>query len=373
MSSLSRCAFGWLASALLLVACSGGGGKTTSDDPGTDDPGTDDPTPDDPTPQEPLTPGRHEVAVTVEGREREATIHVPQGLVVGTPAPVVVVLHGTGGSGARFYESAGWVAKAEAEKFVAVFPSALKYCIYEDSNFDGNAQANEFSVTTKWADGKLGTESQGLCNDAQRERLVSASDGDVATVVADDVTFVRTLLAALDASLELDPKRVYVTGFSNGGNMAARLSVEATDLFAAAAVAGGGLRVSTVAARPMPVVVSLGSRDPSALAKTGVLEDPDDNLSSFPMDESALEVPYLSELVGEFATAMGMSPEPPAFSIETVAGEQVLRAEYAGPEANQRIVLLMVGGMTHMYPNGDNHPVVMADVLWDVFRESSLP
>jgi poly(3-hydroxybutyrate) depolymerase len=93
------------------------------------------------------------------------------------------------------------------------------------------------------------------------------------------------------------------------------------------------------------------------------------------MNESALEVPYISDMVGEFATAMGFgfSPAKPAFAIDTVSGEKVLRAEYAGPAANQRVVLLMVGGMTHMYPNGDNHPVVMADVLWDVFKEASLP
>jgi poly(3-hydroxybutyrate) depolymerase len=352
-SSLSHCAPFLLAPALVLVACSPGGGRKTSDDLS--------------------TPGMRTVGVTVDGKEREATVHVPAGLSAGTPAPVVIVLHGTGGSGANFYESAGWVAKAEAEKFVAVFPSSLKYCIYEDSNFDGKAQANEFSVTTKWADGKLGTESQGLCNAAQRDELVSSGDGDVATATADDVTFIRTLLAELDTSLDLDPKRISVTGFSNGANMAARLSVEATDLFAAAAAAGGGLRVTTLAARPMPVVVSLGSKDPSALAKTGVLEDPSDNLAAFPMNESALEVPYISNMVGEFATAMGISPGKPTFAIETVAGEKLLRAEYTGPAANQRIVLLMVGGMTHMYPNGDNNPVVMADVLWDVFKEASLP
>jgi polyhydroxybutyrate depolymerase len=353
MPSSSRSASVRLVSALVLVACSSGAGRKSSGDLS--------------------SPGKHAVGVTVDGKAREATIHVPAGLVAGTPAPVVVVLHGTGGSGAKFYESAGWVAKADAEKFVAVFPSSLKYCIYEDSNFDGKAQANEFSVTTKWADGKLGTESQGLCNAAQRDEHVSSGDGDVATATADDVKFIRTLLADLDASLELDPQRIFVTGFSNGANMAARLSVEATDLFAGAAAAGGGLRVTTVAARPMPVVVSLGSKDPSALAKTGVLEDPSDNLAAFPMDESALEVPYISGMVGEFATAMGVAPGKPAFSVETVAGEKVLRAEYAGPAANQRIVLLMVGGMTHMYPNGDNNPVVMADVLWDLFKGISLP
>ena len=91
------------------------------------------------------------------------------------------------------------------------------------------------------------------------------------------------------------------------------------------------------------------------------------------MDESALDVPYISGMVGEFATAMGMTPGKPDYAIETVTGEKILRAEYSGATANQRIVLLMVGGMTHMYPNGDNNPVVMADVLWDVFKDVSLP
>lgn len=53
---------------------------------------------------------------------------------------------------------------------------------------------------------------------------------------ADDVAFLRALLARLDADLCVDPDRAYVTGYSNGGGMALRLACEMPDQIAAVAV-----------------------------------------------------------------------------------------------------------------------------------------
>jgi len=48
----------------------------------------------------------------------------------------------------------------------------------------------------------------------------------------DDVTFTRTALKVISAATNVDPKRVYSMGWSNGGMMTERLGCEATDLFA---------------------------------------------------------------------------------------------------------------------------------------------
>ena len=57
----------------------------------------------------------------------------------------------------------------------------------------------------------------------------------------DDVSFLRELIAALQARLHANPGRVFVTGFSSGGFMAYRAAVEMSDVVAAVGVVGGRL------------------------------------------------------------------------------------------------------------------------------------
>jgi polyhydroxybutyrate depolymerase len=57
----------------------------------------------------------------------------------------------------------------------------------------------------------------------------------------DDVSFLRQLIATLQARLRVNPGRVFVTGFSSGGFMAYRAAVELPDIIAAVGVVGGRL------------------------------------------------------------------------------------------------------------------------------------
>lgn len=61
----------------------------------------------------------------------------------------------------------GWVEKADALGFIAVFPSALAYCLGDDEDFDGVVEPDEYKVTTKWAAGALGTAAMPLCSEEQ--------------------------------------------------------------------------------------------------------------------------------------------------------------------------------------------------------------
>ncbi|MBZ0308849.1 MAG: prolyl oligopeptidase family serine peptidase, partial [Anaerolineae bacterium] len=57
----------------------------------------------------------------------------------------------------------------------------------------------------------------------------------------DDFSFIRSLIADLSKNLSIDPSRLYVTGFSNGGFMVNRLACEMPDQFAAFASVGGSI------------------------------------------------------------------------------------------------------------------------------------
>src|SRR5262245_18049069 len=95
--------------------------------------------------------GRLVRRLMVDGIEREFLIHVPQRVDGSARVPVVIMIHGTSGSGGKFYNISGWVEKADATGFIAVFPSALSYCLGDDDDRDGVVEPDEYRITTKWA------------------------------------------------------------------------------------------------------------------------------------------------------------------------------------------------------------------------------
>ena len=60
----------------------------------------------------------------------------------------------------------------------------------------------------------------------------------------DDVGFIREILKDVQSLENVDPKRIYATGMSNGGIMSYRLACEASDIFAAIGSVSGTLNFS---------------------------------------------------------------------------------------------------------------------------------
>lgn len=168
-----------------------------------------------------LTPGSHELSLRHDGRERGFIVHVPNTYRADRPVPLVLALHGGGGSMAvmardRLY---GLVAQSEASGWIVVFP-------------------NGYSRLA----GKLATWNAGICCGAARDKG------------SDDVGFLRAVVAEVQQRLAIDPRRVFATGMSNGGMMSYRLACEASDVFRAiAAVAGTDGMADCRPGRPVPV------------------------------------------------------------------------------------------------------------------------
>ncbi len=168
-----------------------------------------------------LEPGSHELSLRHEGRERGFIVHVPKASRADRPAPLVLALHGGGGSMEvmakdRLY---GMVSQSEASGWIVVFP-------------------NGFSRLG----GKLATWNAGICCGAARDRA------------SDDVGFLRAVVADVQQRVAVDPQRIFATGMSNGGMMSYRLACEASDVFrAVAAVAGTDGTSDCRPGRPVPV------------------------------------------------------------------------------------------------------------------------
>jgi polyhydroxybutyrate depolymerase len=174
-------------------------------------------------------PGDSVQTITVGGVQRTFRLHIPPAYDGSTPWPLVFVLHGAGGSGKSMEQLTGFSAKADAEKFIVVYP-----------NGTGNPQM--------WATGM--------------------SPHPYST--ADDVGFIRALLNKLEHDLKIDHKRIYSCGFSMGGMMTYRLGAEMSGTFAAIGVASGTIGTKqpdgtvyeiTNPAHPLPLIAFHGKQD----------------------------------------------------------------------------------------------------------------
>ena len=145
------------------------------------------------------------------------------------PAPLVFVLHGNTQAGADIKARTSWPLVAKRERFGMIFPDGLNRA---------------------WAD---------LRSDAKRA-------GRVPPKGTDDVGFIVKLVEKYVADGSADPKRIYVTGVSNGGAMTMTLACARADLFAAAASVIMNRTDDAAAAchpsRPMPMLMMNGTVDP---------------------------------------------------------------------------------------------------------------
>src|SRR5687768_7207417 len=148
---------------------------------------------------------RTDVTIRVDGVDRFFVVAQPSAPAPAEGYPLVFMFHGTTGNGPEFYNISGWKEKADAEGFVAVFPSSRAYCILEEGIE---------TRPTKWNNGDLQSKA---CPGQE---------------IKDDVAFVRAMIDSVAARLPIDRSRIYASGFSNGGVFTSKLAVEMSDVFA---------------------------------------------------------------------------------------------------------------------------------------------
>ncbi len=141
---------------------------------------------------------------TVFGGGRPVTLSVPRAYDAACPAPLLLLLHGYGASGSLQENYLGLTGLVDARGVLLAAPDGTV-------DRDGNRFWN------------VGISA--CCN-------FSAS-------TVDDVKYLRDLLAEIRGVYDVDPKRIFVVGHSNGGFMAHRLGCElAADVAAVVSLAG---------------------------------------------------------------------------------------------------------------------------------------
>jgi polyhydroxybutyrate depolymerase len=171
--------------------------------------------------------GNPEASLVVGGRKRTYLMHLPKGDDGKTPLPLVVVFHGGGGNAQNAVRMTGMDEKADEERFIAVYPNGT------------GPTEGAFLTWNAW----------NCCGPALDDRV-------------DDVAFVRALVEKLQREHNVDQKRIYATGLSNGGMMTHRVGCELSDVFAAIAPVAGALNTDECRPdHPVSVVIFHGTAD----------------------------------------------------------------------------------------------------------------
>jgi polyhydroxybutyrate depolymerase len=147
------------------------------------------------------------VDVRFHGFRRTYRVHLPPGYTAARPMPMVVVVHGAFDTAEGMERFTGFSDLADQEQFIVLYPNGIGILGY----------------LQHWNAGHC-------CGKAAADEV-------------DDVSFLARVIEDACTHLAVDRRRIYMTGFSNGGMMVHRFAAERGDLLAAvaplAATAGG--------------------------------------------------------------------------------------------------------------------------------------
>ena len=256
----------------------------------------------------------------------------PEGIEKTKPAPLLMVLHGSAGSGEDMMTVTrrGFERLADKEKFVVVYPDALE---------------------RRWND-------QG---------------GTV-----DDVGFLLAIVDKLVADGLVDKNRIYVAGISNGGMMAQRLACEQADRIAGIATVAGGLpeplQATCKPARALPVLVIQGTEDPIVPWSGGAVAGFED----FGKVLSARETAKFWAANNRCGDGGVIAAEPDR---DPKDGTRVKMEVFASCPAGAAVKLAAVEGGGHTWPGGyqylperfigrTSQDVDANMLIWDFFKDA---
>jgi len=187
----------------------------------------------------PITgPGDYRFSFVYDGITREYLVHVPKSYRAGRPTPMLLALHGGGGSADYQADDSKYrlISKSDQAGFIAVFPNGY-------SRLPGG-------ILATWNAGTC-------CGPAQKNNI-------------DDVGFIRDVIRRVERQAAIDPARVFATGMSNGAMMSWRLACEAPEIRAIAPVEGTDNTTHCSPSRPVSVIEFHAADDPNVPFNGGV-------------------------------------------------------------------------------------------------------
>jgi len=269
------------------------------------------------TPLPTLQPGSYERTLTVKGMARSYLLYVPPNLDNSQPVPVVMGFHGYTSNGASFRDGTGFNAIADANDFLVVYPEG------EGGDHSWNAG--------------------GCCAGAKGADL-------------EDVAFVRQIVSDLKTIVDVDPKRIYATGHSNGAMFSYRLACEMSDTFAAVAPVAGPLFYSPCKPKqPVSVIHVHGLVDPVVPFSGGPYP-------GYP----SMVFPSVDASIAAWVKLDGCTGQ-----VKVEEQGIVTHTAYASCKKGTVVELYAIDGLVHVWPQPDVW--LASDTIWEFFAAHPKP
>jgi polyhydroxybutyrate depolymerase len=271
-------------------------------------------------------------SMVFDGLERTYFVHLPQNYNSSVSYSLIFAMHGGGALGYQGIEGQSQLSElSDLENFIVVYPEGLE---------------------------RLGfrTWNAGDC-------CPSAS-----ALGTNDIGFIDALLEKLKLEISINEKKVYATGFSNGGQLAYKLANRYPNKFAAVSAVAGVLQDFPFdPSRKVPVIHFHSYQDPTAPYNGGFSDAPFIDFE-FPSVDSTLLLIANNYNCGLIKQTIFSNPTTYDFF------------RYSNCDNNVQIELYVSQDSGHTWPGGQafaNMPITnhfnASNLMWEFFQNYELP
>lgn len=277
---------------------------------------------------------------------RTYKLHIPACYDKSKPMPLVIILHGGAASAEQMQKltNNGFNTLSEKEGFIAVYPEG---------------------VENRWNDGRKEVNYR-----AYKDKI-------------NDVGFISALIDHLMRLFNIDVRRVYVTGISNGAMMAHRLGMELSDKITAIAPVAGNIpldlaglpdgKAGSTPQKPVAVLIMNNTKDPLMPWGGGDVQF---------LKVSIGKVLSTEESVKYWVTHNQCAPQPVITQEpdkDPADGTKVRKEIYANGKAGTEVVLYAIEEGGHTWPGGFQYlpeklvgktskDIDATEVIWNFFK-----
>ena len=282
-----------------------------------------------------------------DGLTRRYTLYVPPSYTGEATWPLVLNLHGLGGSAAVLRSTSGMNAVADAGHFLVAYPDAT---------------VNPQVALSQW------------------------NEGSTFPNGPDDVGFIDALLDELESGYRINPSKVYAAGFSGGGMMSYYLGEQMSDRLAAIASVSGQHIANPTAPRSLPVSHMHGTADSSLPIGGGFANVPPPLISFM--------FPPVTDVIDAWRDSNNCVGEPSITQLpdlNTQDGSTVEMIQYqdcdcyltsSEEERPAEVLFYRIEGGGHTWPGGGSQPpqngtvnrdINASEEIWKFFSRHELP
>lgn len=231
------------------------------------------------------------------GLNRTYRLYVPKNLPKDTSVPLVVMMHGGGGSAEQAENAYNWDQEADSNHFVVAYP-------------DGLGKVSAWNV-----DG-------GCCGYPERDGV-------------NDIQFILDLVSQIESKINIDNTRVFATGMSNGAILSYSLACE-TNVFAAIGSVSGTM------------VNECKNPHPTSVLEIHGLEDTHIRFDGAPGTGfgSTVKGPPVPEVIADWRKIDDCGPV-------ATSSKGVVTTSVSSCQNGRSVELVTIADMGHSWPGGE--------------------